>query len=291
VSARTIAGTIVVVALIVVSGLYLAGLLPVGSTTSSNGSTAGPGTFEAARSSGDRFAQGYDGGGWQLLAAGAFVSRGGASLPIIGPGITLGNCSIQAEPSLTSIQSPAFGGNYSSGASPLWELVYGGSKGGLVVGVVDGTPGAVATISGGFTCLELLGALSAIPSTVADSSDVGPTVAAAGGAAFLAQHPGANLSMSIWGGVSLFPISIPGGWRITYSLCSFTSMDPQPAPQFTANVSAAGVVTGTHEGVSNCSVPSAFGSLGGSGGLTLPSGPIPLRVPPAMRMVSRPALG
>ena len=105
--------------------------------------------------------------------------------------------------------------------------------------MVNGTPVISATISGGFDCLELLGALDPIPATIADSSKVVQAFGAAGGASFLAGHPGANLTMGLWGGASLLVLSFPPTWHVAYSLCSLTAKSPQPAPTFDANVSAA----------------------------------------------------
>jgi hypothetical protein len=259
-----VAGAIVVVAVVVVSGLYLGGVAPFAPKASQG--AGGALTFDAARAAGDAFTQGYEGGGWGLLAAGGLASRASLSIPIVPGATSFANCTVQAAAGVTEITAPASPGPSGSGAASAWELVYWGNPGGLIVSVVNGTASLAASITGTSTCRELFSYVQSISAGIVDSSEAVQAADARGGSAFLSAHPGANLSMGVWGGISVLFYTLPSTWRISYSLCSLTATHPQPEPAFNATVSSGGVVTGMGEGLSNCTAPSALGTaIGGSG--------------------------
>jgi hypothetical protein len=280
---------VAVLVIVVVSGLYLGGVPPFGARSTTTTGARGPLTFAAARAAGDALVQGYHGGGWQLLAAGALVTPVGLTLPVPASGGTFLNCTVQPVAGLTQVVAPGFQGSPSSGASTLWGLVYWANGAGLIVSVVNGTAQVAATVTGESSCLTVASAIAPIPSSIVDSSTAVTAAAAAGGTQFLADHPGANLSFAVEGGFSILFFNGPPTWRVAYSTCPLVGSTSGKEPEFNATINAAGAVTGSGLGTTNCSGFASLGSLPLPGGFSLahrvglPEAAAPASVGPCLR--------
>lgn len=275
----TLVGIVLVAAIVVVSSLYLLGVPPFPRPAGS-GSPHGPVTFSQARAAGDALMNGYQGGSWELLAAGSIMSQANLSFPVSLGSSTFSNCTVRSLLPGSIVPIPAYHGDLRLGASPIWGLIYWGNGSGRIVSVTNGTASPSAEISGGTSCSLLVSAVHAIPSTIADSGTIAQAVMASGGSAFLTAHPTANVTMTVIGGFSILVFSTPPVWQVTYSLCSLTSAHPAPALEFNATIDASGTVTRTHEGTANCTAASAPGGvtlLGRAGALGPWTGPSALR--------------
>lgn len=224
-------------------------------------------SFSQARASAQAAADNYAGGPWTLVAAAGAVPSASMSLPIdstvgnytSGSGVS-GGCSFSAlaQGNLTIGGSQ----NVSGGLSHEWVFLFKSTGGGaLFVSDNDGSVQLVGTLTGS-VCSTVFGEIGAIPSTVVDSTTAAATVGADGGYAFLRAHPGANTTVEIIGGVSLFGVTaIPAEWLFSYSTCPINlgggpTTTTGSGADFVANVS---ITTGAVLGATTGSCGSGLG--------------------------------
>lgn len=236
-----VAIAVVAVVVILLLVLILTGVLPW-LKTSSNGSMA----FGAQRSNADNAVSGYAGGGWQLFAA-AGVSLSSPLNATPPTNLSSGlvpttNCTVNFV-STASISIPK-SDNVSSGVASAWAFIYQNSAGGLLVAYDIGGSVTIVATATGTGCLGTtgLGSVGDLSSNVIDSTQAASVAGQAGGYAFLKAHPEANLTMAVFGGISVFGTSTGSLWVMEYMDCplvpSTTGSGSSSGATFLAIVSA-----------------------------------------------------
>jgi hypothetical protein len=180
----------------------------------------------------------YQGGGWALLVAAGLDSSSSEVLPVNSSSLSTSNCTFSLAPGApATITVPAYTGNRSAGLAPAWEFLYRDGAGTVaLVLVVDGQATVFGTIGGVF-CTSLFGLFSAVPSSVIDSSQAAGAVAA-NATTFFNQHPDANATFGLLGGVSFFGKSVGPEWTLKFSTCAFAVSPTGTGAEFNATVSA-----------------------------------------------------
>ena len=258
---------VVAVAISVLLSVLLLGPFGSSSGNSSGGSGA---TFSEARNVADRFAGSH--GTWELVEGIGLALFNGTYYVFNGTG---GNatCSgtILVGSELSNLSFPAFRGNLTTGAAPVWFFAY----------IQAGTGSELALIEvGGVVMLafELPGSCTggaanmfhALPSTVVDSSEAVAAAAAAGGYDFLRAHPeGVSLTMFLFGGFSAFNVTEGPTWSVEWSTCSSFipsgTSGPSSGYQFTAVVnSTTGAVVSSSPTNSTCGPSPVSQGIGGA---------------------------
>ncbi len=271
---------------VVVAGLALASAVSaayvVDDLTASptmSGPDHGPLTFAEARTLSDGAAAAREGGSWSLLAAEGYLSTAPLTVPLgeLEKNLTevLGvlNCTFTPIDTNATLGLPAFTGNASLGVAPDWTFVYGGPDGAiLAISVLDGTATPIATLGGG-DCSTVTPFVTPVPAEVADSPAVAAAAAAAGGAAFLAAHPGADVSFGLTPEVRLAS-SLRGEWNVTYSACSPLRPSGTAEPVLTVALNRTdGHVLATTTASVNCST-SILDAPDLAAGLASPASPL-----------------
>lgn len=248
----TAVGVVVVVAILVVGGLFWLGVF---SPRSGPGASASP-AYSSALGPASSAAQGAVGGPWAIVA-GAGIALTSA---VVEPAANISNqfasigCSFAWEGTPPStVTFPASPTNATPGSAGAWVFVSTDPSLTALVTLVTGAGAAnLFTFSG--TCASGVDLLSSLPGGVVDSTAAAASANAAGGTAFLAAHPGAERS---------YAIAAPGSlaiWHVTYSTCPLSSGANVTAVQFNVTEYAS---TGTPI------TPATVGSV------ACPSGPIP----------------
>ncbi|HEV2429827.1 MAG TPA: hypothetical protein VGV64_08320, partial [Thermoplasmata archaeon] len=204
------AAVVVSVLVATVGILYLEGIPPIGHPPGTHHPT-GPVTFRVARQQAEGAVSGYHGGGWSLIAGGALMTQATIGLPNASLGSQLSNlvpgCPLSWLGGSQTEVIPSFSGNSSTGLSPFWGLVFrNASEGLLLVSVINGSAILSAHVAGTANCNLSLGIalIGALPSDLPDSDVIASAAGSAGGFPFLKAHPGADASMVLVGGLSLF---------------------------------------------------------------------------------------
>ncbi len=125
-----------------------------------------------------------------------------------------GTCTyLAAAGSSSTLSIPSFSGVRTVGVAPAGLFLYRNASGGVaIVGVTNGQGSVFGTISGA-TRTSLFGLLSAIPSGIIDSLQVGAAVAA-NAHGFLATDPNASAEFGLTGGISFFGLSSGPRWCV-----------------------------------------------------------------------------
>lgn len=214
------------VVIVVVASLLVAGVIPISTTPKSNTTPS----YSEAAASGQSTANGVPGGPWVLIGAAAIDSDAGFAANV--GAVSSANCSlapIGTETIPSTVPIPPYG-DFSSGQSPFWSLVYINRAAPkiLLVDVVNGTASALAVGSG--RCAETLLSYDSISANVLDSPTIASTFWNGGGSAFVSSfgsvHPGVplNLIMGVFGGGGKLNLSggsftLPESWVFAVSPC------------------------------------------------------------------------
>ncbi|MCI4337140.1 MAG: hypothetical protein L3K17_08145 [Thermoplasmata archaeon] len=266
-TSRWLLGVLVLaVAAVILGSLLWTGVLP----GLHNPSTAGsPNGFASARDQAQSAADGYGGGNWSLISVTAIIPSQTISTPlnssILSGALLTSGCSYTALAAGT--ETVAGSSNVSQGAAAAWFFLFRNSTNEVLF--VSETPEAVTlvgTISG--PCTSLLGFLNTIPSSVVEPSVAARAADAGGGYAFLRTHPGANATLSLIGGATVFGASSPAFWVVGYTACPLPGASTNvTASAFAANVSAAsGGLIAAREYSQTCPI-----STSGNGAVSLSS--------------------
>jgi hypothetical protein len=228
-----IAAVVIVVLLVVLIGT---GALPLLKKSSS--SSGGALTYSQAAPIATQSTSGYQGGGWALLIAVGLDAAVSQSLPINSSSLETSECSFSLAAGAPAVISvPAYSGNRTTGAAPMWEFVFrNGAENLLVVSVIDGKVTIIGTI-GGSDCTSAFGLFTAVSPTVIDSSQAAGAVSV-DAAPFLALHPDANTTFALLGGISFLGLSIGPEWTVTMTTCPFGAVTASTGAQFNATVNA-----------------------------------------------------
>lgn len=233
--ALEVALAVVIVAIVVVALLILGvipGLHPAAPAAASGG-------FASARAAAQNAANAYDGGNWSAIAASAVVPSTAIDYPLNGSPISaaLNGSGCVYTALAAGTETVAGAANVSQGDAGAWLFIFRNASDGLLL--VSDTPESVTlvgTVDGG--CTAVFGFVSAIPTSVVDSSTAAQAADVGGGYAFLQAHPQANGSLTVFGGASIFGASSPPFWTVGYSDCPLAASPATTAAAFTANVSA-----------------------------------------------------
>ncbi len=245
-------GAIVIVAMLIVGGLFWLGVFSPG--TRPGTSTSPP--YSSALGAASSTAQGASGGPWTIVAGVgiALPSNVTESAANISSEFATSGCLFawQGTPP-TSVTFPATPTHAAPGSAGAWAFISTNPLlTALVTLVTDSIATNLFTISG--SCAANFALLSSLPGNVVDSPAAAASANAAGGTAFLIAHPGAERVYAIAAAGSL------AFWVVTYSTCPLSSNTPTTGLQFNVTEYAS---TGT---------PVMPGS---TGTVTCSSGPIP----------------
>jgi len=207
---------VVLVALGVILALVAAGVF---NSTSSSATTP---TYSGAFGPANHSAGQVPGGPWEPVAAIAFDTPTGVTVPV---GSSVGtNCTLApvgSGPTPTTLYIPAYHGAFASGASPWWGIVFDqrSTHQILLVQVLNGTAQAIAVGSG--PCGASFQNFTTIPSKVVDSSVAASAAWSDGGSAFAAAHSSLNLSMEMGliGGGTFGGVPVGTVWVIQLTPC------------------------------------------------------------------------
>lgn len=207
-------------------------------------------TFASADSLANSAANGVSGGPWHLVTAVGYAPAAASQTNTsssVGTGCSVVPPGSGAIPSQINIS--AFSGSFSSGAATWWAMFYVSTSAPqvLLVEVANGAATPLLVITGGACVGSFLG-LSAVPSTVLDSSSAMSLVWGQGGSAFVAAHSNVslNLEMGVLGGGVIDGTSVGASWAIDLSPCLPLGLGGPVGnqPEFEAIVnSTAGTVT------------------------------------------------
>ncbi len=225
-------GAIFVAVLLV---LILTNAIPI---VPASGAKSSPLTYAQAAPIANHTASGFQGGGWYLIVAAGVDSYSGAQATQNLSKSGSGSCNVTLAPGQSAtISIPAYSGSRTAGEAPAWEFLYrNGAETILAVLVINGGASVFATISGGI-CMSLFGLFSTIPPFVIDSSRAGAAVST-DAAGFLNQHPDANASFGLVGGVSFLGASVGPRWSVEYTTCPEEPIGPASGTEFNATVNA-----------------------------------------------------
>jgi hypothetical protein len=270
---------IAVVVVVVLAAVLLAG---VGSNNSNSSSTAAS-TYAQSASSVNSFSNSYKGGGWKPWIVSGFDTSTSATSPPVNAsafnsiGGTKNGCTATLLVSVGSTFTvPAFSGNLSSGESPYWiYFLFNATGAFLVVTDVGGTvtPLLLEVCTGTSSISSLI---SAIPSTVVDSSVAVKTAWNAGGAALVAKDSSSSVSFSLTAGFSVAGVySSPPTWTVTYQACNPSTTSTTAVATFSASINAtsgalmpSGATNSTGPCTANAAIVGGSGSTGGGGSTT-----------------------
>ena len=243
---------VLVVAVVVVAAVLFVAR-PKSSTTGPTNSSRTL-TFGEARSVAERGEAAFQGGNRSLVYA---VGFGTSVRTVLPPGALVNpdgvfpigaGCSVTVlSPNNTTF--PAFDGDWSTGAVPVWQMLYRNATGGNLLDVIDGVASVVATLSGSF-CGSSLGRLTPLSSNTTDS----PAVLGALSSYAAPFHSVAKNTMDIYYLLPAGSLQTPDApaWSIEISDCGPIHS------AFTGRVNASsGVVVGAQTGVGwECGLPS-----------------------------------
>ncbi len=250
----------VVAAVLVLAGLYAAGVGPFAPAASSSGTTSSAPTFSEALASANASATHYGGGPWKALLASGVSPRQPLLESTAVPGDAFSGCTgVDEAPNTPFTTFEGFSGNFSTGEATAWIFFLINDSGDLLMSAVLGADVLPLELFHGSGCAALT-AIPTIPSSAVDSATAAEAAFADGGYGFVGAHPGGGTTYSV----------SAGGWSVDYTTCPGTGhFDPsQTYYHFVANVSlTTGAVSGTPEsGAAACSSDgfdnsSGFGSL------------------------------
>ncbi len=232
-----IAVAVVVVVVVLIVALALAGILPF----FKNGG-GGPSTFASDRAAAQSAANGYPGGGWDLIGADGVASTVSISSStsnltngLIGTGCTF-------SPAVGSPTNLTLGTvtDVSQGVSGSWLFLFKNSAGSsiLLVANLDGATTVLGTMSGSTCFGGFLNVLGTLGTNIVDSTQAASTANTAGGSSFLTAHPGAWGSFLIVAGYSYLGFGSGPQWTVTYSACPLSPTASGTSAEFTATVNA-----------------------------------------------------
>jgi hypothetical protein len=254
---------VVVVAILVVAGLFATGIVRFGGASSASATYE---TFSQAESTAQSGAGAVSGAPW-FAVLGAAIST---PVAVLEPATNLSsilaitNCTFvwpNGKPSNVAI--PATGPSAQTGAAAYWTFALKNASNVLLLeSVSDGTASALLTASGG-ECTQLIGLLGSFPAGVVDSPAVISAANQVGGSAFLSAYPNAT---QVWGaiaGISYLGISSSPDWYVEYTSCGLSASVDENGSFFNATVGGtSGVVIGHSNGTAGCApmIPGGLGS-------------------------------
>lgn len=215
------------VAIVVVAGVVLAGVLGAIVFLGSSSATPPP-TFDEARGDVNRTVANLSGGGWSLLAAFGLDERDGStiSVPLVASysGSDCSAVAVGGNPVPTSLRVPAYAGSFAAGRAPFWVFLLRQSAAGpfLLADVAGGSATPIGTLSG-TGCLTNLSKLSVLPTRFVNS----PTVAGkawsgsleVNASAFLAGDPAIDTLILLATGSFVIDSFTFTGWGLEYAPC------------------------------------------------------------------------
>ncbi|HZY69477.1 MAG TPA: hypothetical protein VFF67_00670 [Thermoplasmata archaeon] len=244
-----------VIAVVVVVALLVVGVIP---GLNRPGGLASSLTFSQAESAAATSSGSVSGGPWSAIAALGVQSSSARSVTVSTTNLSgpVAGCVGTTLRPVSSLSLPSSAGSFAGGLSGAWVvLLHNGTGAVLVVLVADGVSTPVYLASGGGLC-QLIGSdLASLPSGVIDSPTAVRTALDAGGSAFLAAHPRANLTMEILGGIAVFGFSTNPTWQVQIADCPAYSFNDTvaTAPAFNATIDAVtGSVRATHNATVSC---------------------------------------
>jgi hypothetical protein len=228
---------VAVVVVVVISALFLTGIISLGGNHSS-----GPETYQQAANDVSSAMSNYRGGGWKVFVADGVAPPSTLSTP----GSTFANLSIPdcTLTNLTSLNNgftlPAYTGSPSGGVAAGWLFGLIGSGGFLLVYDVNGSVTPVLLL-GGSGCLfsEYSSFFTGVSGAI-DSSTAAQTAWNAGGSTFVSDHPGALMTgFSLVSGLSVLGVSRPAEWSVVILSCDVDQFHADATvPAFNATINA-----------------------------------------------------
>lgn len=260
-----VVAAVVVLVVIVVAALALTGVL---TGSKSSGGSGGTTSFSASRTGAQNAANGYQGGGWNLIGAFGSASTTTQSSPVANLTSALSaSCTFTAAAGLPASFSLGATSSVSSGEAGAWVFAFTTTSGStiLLVANLGGSTTILGTLGGSSCFGGALGLLTPI-STVVDSTAAADAANAAGGSAFLSAHTAVWGSYSLLAGVSFLGFTEPSEWTITYSTCPISGGSAGSGSAFSAVVFATnGTVHSTNTTAQSCSgLPGSSGTPIGS---------------------------
>lgn len=253
--------TIVVVIIVaaIVAALFATGVVRFGAANSSNPQYE---TFSQARSVAQTGSGSVSGGPWYAVFGAALTVPTAVLEPTTNvTSLTSStNCTLSWPHGVpANIAIPATPSSAAVGTSAYWTIGFKNITNDLLIEVVsDGLASALLTIGGG-SCAVIGSVLLTFPDGMIDSPAIIAAANQAGGAAFLAGHPGASEVWGAVGGESFFGLSVSPEWYVEYSSCSF------PAASGTGEIfnatlgGTSGAVISTHTANVSCAISSLSG--------------------------------
>ena len=209
---------VVVVVLVVVAGLAASGELPGLGSSPHNGATGPDLTFAQAEPLATRAASSH-GGTTRLSLAVGIVSAVTYTAPLSN---LTGRACLPSGGSANDFTVPAYSSGFTSGKSPAWFFEFWRSSPPNVtlVEVLNGTAVFVGSIPPYPACGSMFLSRDSMPGEVADSPQLGASVAA-NATPFLAAHPAAIGVYALLGGNYSNPYFITNAiWKVGFSTCA-----------------------------------------------------------------------
>jgi hypothetical protein len=250
---------VVVAAIVILAVLFLAGIGPFHHASSSGATTEL--TYSQAQAAANATEASYGSGSWSPFFVMGLALATPGELPwaqiytsnLFTQGASIA-CTGVAVDTHTTVVLPAYTGDISNGAAPVWLFFSGSGATLLLVAVINGTATVWEKYTGTgcalLTSLENLG----IPGGSVDTYAALLTVLDNGGGQFLTAHPGGSMYYSAEGPA----LSASGSttWDIVYSTCPDTGNPVKGTTYYTmySNVSAgSGALVGAvTSGAANC---------------------------------------
>ncbi len=213
---------IILTVLVVLGALYVVGLPPFPSRTSSPPpAPGGADAYSAAMTVANSTAGQNGAGPWSVVFATGFQEPATQSLgsnltPLLDS--TLGvPCDSTTVGNAASISLAGSTANRSDGDFPDWiVLLANGSGIGYLVLVVEGVGQSVGLVTG---CATSLAYFAGVPASVVDSPAAVASAMSYYGFTFQHAHPGGILSASIVSGATALYPDVPGFWQVNYTTC------------------------------------------------------------------------
>lgn len=251
----------IVVIAVVVAALYATGTLHLGGSASNSSYE----TFSQARGVAQSRAGSVPGGTWFAAAAAGIATPSAVLEEVTNLSSLTSNSSCtltwpNGEPA--NIEIPATAENAPTGAAAFWTVVFENASDALLVETVSDGSAAALFVATGATCEEVASLLAPFPSGVYDSPSIVTAADQAGGSTFLAAHPNATRTWSVYGGVRFGEISTTPDWLVDYTTCAVPPIAGENGSVFNATVAGlTGDVLNSSSGNEECA-PSVPVNLG-----------------------------
>lgn len=239
--------SVLVVVIVLVAGLWAAGVGPFSRTSNGGGDV----TFSEAASSAEAAAQSQPGGPWTLAGGEGLLTEASVSENVTNLTGAFGSedgCSSTLLAGVgTQLSLPGSTASASAGTASGWSILFLGSASLLLVAVIGGSATPLLTIGGSSCEIFSVGAKIALPSGYVDSSTAASDAYSDGGSAFASNHSTFDTTFEIAGATSFtfegVHISEPATWTVEMTNCNLGSgssatLDGAAASEFEAQLNA-----------------------------------------------------